>query len=144
MSVVVPSVIHVHFWSEGRKEQLYISKKIGGTNKAQVGEVGELSECFQWKGEVQKGLEGFSDEEKIHVGEEMVDVFVYLIRLADKCNVDLPSAITRKMTLNEQKVGRDHATQRQSIACLFGSTGFDSSFSPSSRVLFPCLFQFRI
>lgn len=35
---------------------------------AMVGEVGELCECFQWKGEVQPGLPGFSDREKEHVG----------------------------------------------------------------------------
>eukprot|EP00189_Rhodosorus_marinus_P011085 CAMPEP_0184743490 /NCGR_PEP_ID=MMETSP0315-20130426/6371_1 /TAXON_ID=101924 /ORGANISM="Rhodosorus marinus, Strain UTEX LB 2760" /LENGTH=388 /DNA_ID=CAMNT_0027214811 /DNA_START=137 /DNA_END=1303 /DNA_ORIENTATION=+ len=70
---------------------------------ALVGEVGELSECFQWKGEVAENLEGFSDAEKHHIGEEMSDVLVYLIRLADKCGVDLPSAVLAKMMRNEQK-----------------------------------------
>ena len=33
----------------------------------------------------------------------MSDVLVYLIRLADRCHVDLPSAVLRKIKLNEQK-----------------------------------------
>ena len=35
---------------------------------ALVGEVGELCECFQWKGEVEPGLPGFSEQEKEHIG----------------------------------------------------------------------------
>lgn len=71
---------------------------------AMVGEVGELSECFQWKGEVAENLIGFSDAEKHHIAEEMSDVLVYLIRLADKCGVDLPNAVLAKMIKNEEKV----------------------------------------
>uniref|UniRef100_A0A7S3EEI3 Protein-lysine N-methyltransferase RMAR00112_LOCUS17155 n=1 Tax=Rhodosorus marinus TaxID=101924 RepID=A0A7S3EEI3_9RHOD len=70
---------------------------------AMVGEVGELSECFQWKGEVAENLIGFSDAEKHHIAEEMSDVLVYLIRLADKCGVDLPNAVLAKMIKNEEK-----------------------------------------
>ena len=35
---------------------------------AMVGEVGELCECFQWKGEVEPGLPTFSAREKEHIG----------------------------------------------------------------------------
>lgn len=70
---------------------------------ALVGEVGELSEIFQWRGEVEPGLTDWSDREKEHLGEELSDVLVYLIRLADRCHVDLPSAVLRKIKLNEQK-----------------------------------------
>ena len=33
----------------------------------QVGEVGELSEIFQWKGEVEKGLPNWSRDDKEHL-----------------------------------------------------------------------------
>ena len=56
---------------------------------ALVGEVGELAECFQWKGEVARGLPAFSESEKIHVGEELADVLIYTVRLADVCGVSL-------------------------------------------------------
>ena len=48
-----------------------------------MGEVGELSEIFQWRGDaVARGLPGFSSDDKRHVGEEMSDV-----RLSHQHNV---------------------------------------------------------
>lgn len=70
---------------------------------ALVGEVGEVSELFQWKGECKEGLPDWTPQEKVHLGEELSDVLIYLIRLADKCNVDLPTAVLRKLGLNEKK-----------------------------------------
>ena len=54
-----------------------------------MGEVGELSEIFQWKGEVPKGLPDWNVSEKEHLGEELSDVLLYLVRLADIYDVDL-------------------------------------------------------
>jgi len=56
------------------------------------GESGELAEIFQWKGPL-NGLKGFDDKEKVHVGEEIADVFIYSTRLADLCGFDLASAV---------------------------------------------------
>ncbi|CAL4071213.1 unnamed protein product [Meganyctiphanes norvegica] len=70
---------------------------------AMVGEVGELSELFQWKGEVQRGLPEFSSEEKVQVGEEMADVLIYLCDLAEQCKIDLPQAVRDKFQKNAQK-----------------------------------------
>ncbi|KAL3517879.1 hypothetical protein ACH5RR_020468 [Cinchona calisaya] len=70
---------------------------------ALVGEVGELSEIFQWKGEVPKGLPDWKDEEKQHLGEELSDVLLYLVRLSDICGVDLGKAALRKVELNALK-----------------------------------------
>ncbi|RDX64950.1 dCTP pyrophosphatase 1 [Mucuna pruriens] len=70
---------------------------------ALVGEVGELSEIFQWKGEVPKGLPDWKEEEKVHVGEELSDVLLYLVRLSDICGVDLGKAALRKIELNAIK-----------------------------------------
>ena len=66
---------------------------------AMVGEVGELSEIFQWRGDegCAPGLPQWSDEDKTHLGEEMADVLLYLVRLADRCKVDLPAAAKRKL-----------------------------------------------
>lgn len=69
----------------------------------QVGEVGELSEIFQWKGEVPKGLLDWKDEEKVHLGEELSDVLLYLVRLSDICGIDLGNAALRKLQLNALK-----------------------------------------
>ncbi|XP_051113454.1 uncharacterized protein LOC127239385 [Andrographis paniculata] len=70
---------------------------------AMVGEVGELSEIFQWKGEVKKGLPDWKEEEKVHLGEELSDVLLYLIRLSDMCGIDLDRAALRKIELNAIK-----------------------------------------
>ncbi|KAL2336727.1 hypothetical protein Fmac_011173 [Flemingia macrophylla] len=70
---------------------------------ALVGEVGELSEIFQWKGEVPKGLPNWKEEEKVHLGEELSDVLLYLVRLSDICGVDLGKAALRKVQLNAIK-----------------------------------------
>ncbi|XWS22284.1 hypothetical protein CRYUN_Cryun29cG0021200 [Craigia yunnanensis] len=70
---------------------------------ALVGEVGELSEIFQWKGEVPRGLPDWKDEEKQHLGEELSDVLLYLVRLSDICGVDLGKAALRKLEMNAIK-----------------------------------------
>jgi len=70
---------------------------------AMVGEVGELSELFQWRGEVGVGLPGWSDDDKRHLRHELADVFLYLVRLSEQCAVDLPNAVLEKIALNEQK-----------------------------------------
>jgi dCTP diphosphatase len=69
----------------------------------QVGEVGELSEIFQWKGEVPRGLPDWKGEEKEHLGEELSDVLLYLVRLSDVCGVDLGKAAMRKLEINAIK-----------------------------------------
>ncbi|XAR57441.1 dCTP diphosphatase [Bertholletia excelsa] len=70
---------------------------------AMVGEVGELSEIFQWRGEVDKGLPNWEESDKEHLGEELSDVLLYLIRLADICGIDLGEAASKKIVKNAVK-----------------------------------------
>lgn len=70
---------------------------------ALVGEVGELSEIFQWKGEVERGLPNWSNDDKEHLEEELSDVLLYLIQLADVCDLDLGQAALSKIVKNAQK-----------------------------------------
>lgn len=65
--------------------------------------MGELSEIFQWKGEVPRGLPGWEEKEKQHLGEELSDVLLYLVRLSDVCGIDLGNAALRKLELNAIK-----------------------------------------
>ena len=76
---------------------------------ALVREVGELAEIFQWRGEVESGLPGWSEADREHAGEEMSDILMNLVRLADVCRIDLPSAVTRKFSLNAEKYPADKA-----------------------------------
>jgi dCTP diphosphatase len=72
---------------------------------AMVGEVGELSEIFQWRGDAgcAPGLPGWKSADREHLGEEMSDVLLYLLRLADRCEVDLGRAVLRKLRKNAEK-----------------------------------------
>ena len=65
--------------------------------------MGELSEIFQWKGEVERGLPNWKEEEKVHLGEELSDVLLYLIQLSDSCGIDLGQVALRKLQLNAFK-----------------------------------------
>ncbi|KAJ0970462.1 hypothetical protein J5N97_023339 [Dioscorea zingiberensis] len=70
---------------------------------AMVGEVGELSEIFMWRGEVAKGLPNWEESDKEHLGEELSDVLLYLIRLSDMCGIDLGDAAIKKIIKNAIK-----------------------------------------
>jgi len=70
-------------------------------------EAAELLEHFQWLGEDESRR--LPPETLAKVGEEMADVLLYLVRLADKLEVDLAQAARRKMQLNAQKYPVDRA-----------------------------------
>ncbi len=68
---------------------------------ALAGEVGELLELFQWLTEEQS--KNLTREQRKAVEEEVADVFLYLLRLADRLGVDLLEAAKNKIIINEQK-----------------------------------------
>jgi len=70
---------------------------------ALMAEVGELTEGLGLWREVGFGGEGLTPAEKHHVGEEITDCLVYLLRLADVLDVDLPAAVSQKMDKNRSK-----------------------------------------
>ena len=68
-------------------------------------EASELLEPFQW---LVSGDKHEIDEEKLNaIRHEMADVLVYLVRLADKMEVDLFQAVLEKMALNRAKYPAD-------------------------------------
>jgi len=64
-------------------------------------EASELLEHFQWLTEAE--AQNLSTEQKALVAEEMADVLLYLLRLADGLNVDLLDAAEKKMAKNEKR-----------------------------------------
>ena len=64
-------------------------------------EVAELMEHFQWLNEQQSA--NLSPDIKDAVAEELADILLYLVRLADKLEVDLPEAALHKMEKNAAK-----------------------------------------
>lgn len=68
-------------------------------------EAAELLEHFQW---LQNGrAEELGPDKLREVRHEMADVLVYLVRLADKLDVDLLAAVQDKMVLNRAKYPAD-------------------------------------
>jgi len=65
-------------------------------------EASELVEIFQWLTPEQAEAIMGTDENE-HVKEEIADVMIYLIRLADKLNVDLEDAVADKIIKNGEK-----------------------------------------
>lgn len=68
---------------------------------ALAGEVGELLEQFQWLSEEQS--RDLTPEQMLAAEEEIADVFIYLIRLADKLDINLINAAENKIQKNEEK-----------------------------------------
>ena len=64
-------------------------------------EASELVEIFQWLN--QEESKNLNMKEKESVKEELADIFIYLIRIADKLDIDLEKAITHKMKVNAKK-----------------------------------------
>ncbi len=66
-------------------------------------EMGELMELFQWKTEDEINDALKTTEYKEALGEEISDVLVYLLRIADTAGIDISDALTRKMEKNQTK-----------------------------------------
>lgn len=64
------------------------------------GEVGELNDIFQWLSEGESYLKGKVLQ---HASEEMGDILIYLIRLADRLGLDLLECGYSKLQINENK-----------------------------------------
>lgn len=61
-------------------------------------EAAELLECFQWSGE---DLE--AQEKQGHMDDELADVIIYGIYLADELGVDLADIVSQKIDLDAMK-----------------------------------------
>ncbi len=77
-------------------EQFHSPKNL---SMALAGEVGELLEHFQWLTEQQSVA--LAADKREAVGLEMADIFIYLLRLADRLDVNLLALAERKMAINE-------------------------------------------
>lgn len=66
-------------------------------------EASELAEIFQWMSEEKSNSVGSDETQLKRVKEELADVFVYMLRIASKLNIDLEEAVVSKMVSNELK-----------------------------------------
>jgi dCTP diphosphatase len=68
---------------------------------ALMGELGELAELFQWKKDTEQTL---TLQEHDKIGQEIADVSIYLIRLADVCGVSLKDAMLKLRNDQDEKI----------------------------------------
>jgi NTP pyrophosphatase (non-canonical NTP hydrolase) len=64
---------------------------------ALVGEVGELAELFQWLPASDAAKLGTAEPLRTRAGEEISDVLLYLVLLADVLDIDLAAAAHAKL-----------------------------------------------
>ncbi len=79
-------------------EQFHSPKNL---SMALAGEAGELLEHFQWLSEEQSA--NLDADKKQEVGFEMADILIYLIRLAERLDIDLVDSAYRKMAVNQAR-----------------------------------------
>ncbi|MDG1097454.1 MAG: nucleotide pyrophosphohydrolase [Methylophilaceae bacterium] len=68
---------------------------------AMIVEAGEIVEHFQWMTEAES--RNLDAEKKAQVGQELSDTFVYLLRIAEVCGIDLIDSANKKIDLNAKK-----------------------------------------
>jgi NTP pyrophosphatase (non-canonical NTP hydrolase) len=72
---------------------------------ALAGEAGELLEVFQWRTEEESWA--LQPEAPARAREELADILIYLVRLADKLDIDLMAAAVDKVAANARKYPAD-------------------------------------
>lgn len=83
-------------------EQFHTPKNLAMALSA---EAGELLEHFQWLTPAESGC--LPAPVRDQAALEMADVLLYLVRLADRLDVDLMETARRKIALNEQRYPAD-------------------------------------
>ena len=79
-------------------EQFHSPKNLA---MALIAEAAEIVEHFQWLTE--KESKNLASDKRSLVADELADVLVYLVRIADKLDIDLLAAATDKIRRNEAK-----------------------------------------
>ena len=70
-------------------------------------EVGELLEHVQWRTDDEIAALVRTPEGRTAVAEELADVFIYLVRLADVVGIDLLDAASSKIAANAERYPAD-------------------------------------
>lgn len=90
------------FARERNWEQFHSPKNL---SMALIAECAELVEHFQWLSEEQS--QQLSADKREQVALEMADILIYLIRAAERLDIDLIDAANRKIAINESRYPAD-------------------------------------
>lgn len=66
-------------------------------------EAAELAEIFQWMTPQESQAAHLDPATKERIADEVADVLLYLLQVADQCDIDLPSAVANKLVKNAAK-----------------------------------------
>ena len=66
-------------------------------------EAAELAEVFQWMTPEESVVASLDPATKERIGDEVADVLLYLVQLADHTGIDIAEAVARKRDKNTQK-----------------------------------------
>ncbi|WP_395026151.1 nucleotide pyrophosphohydrolase [Comamonas odontotermitis] len=94
------------FATERDWEQFHSPKNLA---MALSGEVGELTEIFQWMTEAESREAAHKPELAQAISEELADVLLYLVRLSDVLGIDLDQATKSKLAINARKYPADQS-----------------------------------
>jgi NTP pyrophosphatase (non-canonical NTP hydrolase) len=86
------------FAAERDWEQFHSPKNLA---MALAAEAGELLELFQWQSESESADP--APAQKTAVAHEIADVLIYLLRLADRLDIDFDAAVSDKLRINAEK-----------------------------------------
>lgn len=89
-----------HFAAERDWQPFHSPKNL---STALMVEAAELAEIFQWMTPEQSQAAARSPEDKERIGDEVADVLLYLLQLADHCEIDIAKAATDKLARNALK-----------------------------------------
>jgi dCTP diphosphatase len=94
-------ILKLRTFAEDRDWNQFHSPK--NLTMALAGEIGELIEIFQWLKE-EESEKSMLDKKQIEsIEQEVADIFLYLLRLTDKLEIDIIDAATKKLEINAKK-----------------------------------------
>lgn len=102
-----------HFAAERDWQPFHTPKNL---STALLVEAAELAEIFQWMTPEESRLAHQEAESKERIGEEVADVLLYLLQVADHSEIDIAQAVRSKLARNALKYPAKHAIARVSPA----------------------------
>ncbi|MGA0608706.1 PIN domain-containing protein [Caldimonas sp. KR1-144] len=100
-----------HFAAERDWQPFHTPKNLA---TALMVESAELAEVFQWKTPDESRHAHEDPATKQRIGEEVADVLLYLLQVADYCQVDVEQAVSDKLAKNALKYPAKHVIARVS------------------------------
>jgi NTP pyrophosphatase (non-canonical NTP hydrolase) len=100
-----------HFAAEREWQPFHTPKNL---STALMVEAAELAEIFQWKTPEESRRTHEDSAARERIGEEVADVLLYLLQVADHCQVDVAQAVRDKLAKNAGKYPAKRAIPRVS------------------------------